>query len=177
MILSWWESTLHVIRDESGANRGEMETKTIWNSDMNKTGHLARYWAFGPVTDWMVDWKKILLTDWLSINKWPINQVTADLLTKRLTNWLIGYPTDVVGTYGRTCGQKYWWTSLTGWLTNCLTDGWLLLGWLMNWLTNWLTDGLSDRSSDWLTEWLSDWQTDWLTGWLFDCLSDWQTHW
>lgn len=167
MILSWWESTLHVIRDESGANRGEMETKIIWNSDMNKTGHLARYWAFGPVTDWMVDWKNILLTDWLSINKLPINQVTADLLTKRLTNWLIGYPTDVVGTYGRTCGQKYWWTSLTGWLTKCLTDGWL---------TSWLTDVWhSDRRTDWLTGWLMDCLTGPLTDWLNDCLTDRQT--
>ena len=166
MILSWWESTLNVIRDESGANRGEMETKIIWNSDMNKTRHLARYWAFGPVTDWMVHWKKILLTDWLSIN---------GLLTRwLLTYWLIGYPTDVVGTYGRTCEQKYWWTSLTGWLTVWLTNDWLL-GWLINWLTlwktdwltNWLTDGLSDRSSDWLT--------DWLSVWLSDCPSDWLT--
>lgn len=176
MILSWWESTLNVIRDESGANRGEMETKIIWNSDMNKTGHLARYWAFGPVTDWMVHWKKILLTDWLSIN---------GLLTRwLLTYWLIGYPTDVVGTYGRTCEQKYWWTSLTGWLTNCLTYEWLTT-WLTDKLTDTLKDGLTDWLADWwtvwpvlwLTDWLSDCPSDWLTGWLFDCLSVWQTDW
>lgn len=95
MILSWWESILNVICDESGVNWGEMEMKIIWNLDMNKIGYLVCYWVFGFVMDWMVYWKKILLIDWLLIN--------GLLIRWLLIYWLIGYFIDVVGMYGWMC--------------------------------------------------------------------------